>query len=231
MHDLPWEIKVANSPLARGLAYLGAFLVMLCGVSFAVEGYFENGWLVGSSSVVIGILLFIIITKIGKKRNKKIEITLQGITQVRGNETIFISWVEEHQAYYDATQFTTLGVIPIGTEVKTQVVAKGRRIKIDYPMDDFHKTVIALSSSNVGPLIDQQIKNGLTVHFGPVQLSKDHIIFKKKKYQRHEITKLKVADGKVILKLKGQWFPTKIFVREIGNYLILLRLLDPESKS
>ena len=121
------------------------------------------------------------------------------------------------------------GVIPVGTVATTQVVAKNKRIRIDYSQNKFHENILAISSHYVLPIVQKQIEAGKKVHFGAVELEKDHIYLKGKQYDLKQVKKVKVESGRLVLKLKGDWFKTKIMVRDIANIFCLVQLIETEN--
>ena len=130
-----------------------------------------------------------------------------------------------HQTYYDGTQFLYAGIIPTGSIVTSQVVAKGKAIKIDSQNTTFHEAIVSLSFKHSCNWISQQLQENTRVYFGPIEMDQDHLYFKNKTIDQKEIKEVKVEQGKLVLHLNSKWFATKIPIRDIPNFSSLHHLL------
>ena len=226
MIKLPQKIIISNNTTKQAFKYFIPIIATFWVTSFAFSGKIQNGIFVGVGSVLLCALIIILVYKNDKKNKRTIELTDAGILEIKNNVRTFIGWGESHQTYYDGTQFMYAGIIPVGAVVSTQVVAKGRAIKIDWHQNNFHKSILSLSFNHVFPLIQKQLLEKKRIYFGPVELDEGHIYIKDKQFSRKDIEKIKVVKGKLIVKFHSNWLPTKIMVRDVPNLSCLVKLID-----
>jgi hypothetical protein len=226
MIELPKKITVANNPTRQALKYFLPIVATFWVTSFALSSDIANGALISISSVSLCTLIIVFVYKKDKKTKRSIELSNEGLSEIKNGVNTFISWNENHQTYYDGTQFSYGGIIPVGTIAHTQIVAAGKRIRVDYPQNQFHESILTLSFKHVFPLIIKQLEEGKRVYFGPIELDKEHIYLKQKPYAIKLIKKVKVENGKLILHLNDHWLSTKMMVRDIPNLSSLLKFIE-----
>lgn len=223
--ELPQQINLINASgwkLVRfALAFFGTWIVS----SFLFEADFPYHVLAAIGTIVLGISLIVVFVKMDQRKKTTIVLSEEGILEHRVHKETFISWHEMHQTYYDATTFTKIG-LPLATVTKTQVIAPNRRIFVNYPLQDFHNTLIDLSQKHLLPILLNDLNQGKRVYFGPVEMSKDMVHIKNETIPISEISSFKVDNGILKLKFKGDWFSTKIPVNDIPNILCLLTILE-----
>ena len=228
MFQLPCKIEINQNPIGASLRYFLLIIGTYAFSTFAFGGYIPYEIWIGMAVIILAIAGIVIMVKYDKNRKQTIELTQEGITLLKNGKKTFISWKEDHQGYYDGTQFHKY-FVPVAQVVKTQVAAKGRNIQAHYPFAGFHDLLITLSTKGLKPLLEKRIFEGKTVYFGPLRVSAGSIYLKGREIPRHEVRGVKVENGKLVLKLSNQLFSTKILVKDIPNFSILMDILLPES--
>lgn len=227
MSKLPESIQIANNTRSYALRYGLTILGIYAFCSFAFSGYIPYGVFWGFTAILLGVVSLVLMTLYDRNRKRTIEISEEGIREIRGSKQTFIGWAEFHQTYYDKTEFVKYGVV-VATVVKTQVVAEGRHIGIEYPLIGFHDLIAELSARNLLPQLRERMKKK-PVYFGPLELSEMHLYLDGREIRRDHITKAKVQSGKLALKIHDDWFSTRLMIRDIPNFTCLLQLLSEGS--
>lgn len=228
---LPITIQIAKRPKKNALVFASVFFPMIFGVTFLIDSSISYKWWIALLVLVSGISLIVWIYKQQQRNFRKIELSTEGIRQIDGNgKEVFIDWNEPHQTYYSGTQFSYYGVIPLGSVLSAQVVAKGKKIlALETPVKTFYPALLKLSYEAQLKWCQDELSKGNRIYFGPVEMDKFKIYFKKKETWIEEIKNVKVFNGKVQLKLEREWFSTHLEVSEIPNVTVFLSLLKLEN--
>lgn len=223
---LPYRIKISNNPNRQGVKYFIPVMIVFWLSSFAFSGMIPYGNYVGFGSIILGILFMILIFKKDQNSKRTLELTEEGILEIKKGNQTFIRWSEYHQTYFNGANIYIGGVFPIGSVISTQIVTKDSQIRnILYPMNTFHETLLSLSHKHVYPIITRKLQENGRISFGPIELTQNHLYIKNKEYNRNEIKKIKVENGKIIIKLKNEWVSTSLMISEIPNFYSLMELI------
>ena len=160
------RIKIASNPKAQALKYFIPFVVSFWICSFAFTKDITYGNYIGFGTIIACLAILVFVYKKDKATQKTIELSQEGILETNHKGQILIKWNENHQVYYDGTEFTFSGIIPIGSYASTQIVTKNKRIKIDYPQNIFHENIICLSHKYLFSSLNERLQKGQRVNFG-----------------------------------------------------------------
>lgn len=228
MSTLPIKIYVANSTnrhaLKYGLTIIGTFWVC----TFAFSNYFGYPLLYGFGSILTGALAVYLMYRYDRSRKRSIEITKDGIYNVKKGVETQIKWNEMHQLYFKVTKVQYKGIVTVTRLFETQVAARGRNITTDYQFEDFHEQIAELSYLNLMPIIKADLERRNKVSFGQVELDQDYLYVKKKQYDLDSIKEVNAENGELRLKIEGKRLPLKIDLKEVANTRCLVTLLKKE---
>lgn len=205
-------------------AFFPAFVVTMIAFFNGEETYPR----LGIAATVIGAALTIVAVKHVARQRVKIEIDEKGIREIAGSVKTEIQWHENHTVFYDAVEYWGVPVpIPMGSRIRTRVTADdGREIKLEITKPDFHKQILILSEQALKPKMEENLRLGKELSFGPVTLAQNKLTINGKEYSRSQIKKVDVKRGLFRFKLEGDWLRTKIRVKEIPNFTCLHNLLS-----
>ena len=216
-------LENANRNIAIAVA---AFFIPFTVVMCCFFGFSQPNVTAGIVAGCIEIASTIIALRYVSRSIITIKVDHNGITKTKDGQSITIHWQEPHELWYDATELWYT-VIPIGTTIQTRITTPdGRCIQVELAQIKHQNTIFYYNQLHILPYLQKQLNVGKTLHFGPVILDKHFIKINEEDYSLYELEKTDIEQGFLKLKLRDQWFSTKIRLKDIPNFSSLYSLIN-----
>jgi hypothetical protein len=141
-------------------------------------------------------------------------------------------WEEIEAIRLKVTRHYYQNIIPLGTTRHYTVTDRsGKALPLDRAVTDFQELMDTIERT-VNRLISERMLEaynaGQSVHFGPIQISRDGLVCRRKFYAWAEVEAVTVADGRIAISRKNGGFfsGARVDAAKVPNLAVLLRLLD-----
>jgi hypothetical protein len=141
-------------------------------------------------------------------------------------------WEEIEAIQLKVTRHYYQNIIPLGTTRHYTVTDRsGKALPLDHAVTDFQELMDTIERTVNRLLFERMLEAynaGQSVHFGPIQISRDGLVCRRKSYAWAEIEAVTVADGRITISRKNGGFfsGARVDAAKVPNLAVLLRLLD-----